>query len=137
MFDEADRREESGDLDAVNEWEARIWLDGPTRRDGSVGGDIRATFLEMNGRILRAEPAGDERTIDGPTAWDRLGELTMPVAAIVGRHDLPLLVERTAVIASSVPDGAHVVLPDTAHLPQLDDPDAFHSALAAFLPSMV
>ena len=135
LFEEAERLEEAGDLDAVNAIEARIWLDGPSRPEGAVGGHARNLFLAMNGRALRSEPAGDELAA-GPMAWDRLGELTMPVHALVGEHDVAHLIERMRVVADRVQYGTFTMIANTAHVPQLDEPDALLASLRDVLTQM-
>ncbi|MFP3803257.1 alpha/beta hydrolase, partial [Paraburkholderia sp. SIMBA_027] len=50
---EADR-----DIDRLNALKARLFLDGPLAAEGRVGGEVRVLFLDMNGRVLRAAPAG-------------------------------------------------------------------------------
>jgi hypothetical protein len=58
---QAEAAEQAADFDALDDLEARLWLDGPTAPEGRVGGDLRALFLEMNGRALRAAHPGDPR----------------------------------------------------------------------------
>lgn len=114
-----DAAEAAGDVDAMNEVDACIWLDGPTRPPGTVGGAIRELFLDMNRIALAATETGERRE---PAQWHRLGELTMPVVAIVGEHDLADFGVTTPLLADLVPNGRCVRLSDTAHLPQLDCP---------------
>jgi len=136
MFEAVDRLEAAGDLDAVNAIEARIWLDGPSRPEGAVGGHARDLFLAMNGRALRAEPTGDELASDDPTAWDRLGALTMPVHAVVGEHDLPHVIERMRFVADRVQRATFTMIANAAHAPQLDEPNALLATLHDVLTSM-
>ena len=49
-----------GDIDEVARLEAWMWLDGPSAREGRVGGLARELFLDMNGRALRAEDPGEQ-----------------------------------------------------------------------------
>lgn len=132
LLDEIDRLESVGAVDDVNELEARLWLDGPSRTAGAVGGVARALFLEMNGRALRAPPTGE---VDGaqPDAWSRSDELEMPVLCLAGRHDLPHFGKRMEAMARRVADGTFRQLPNSAHLPQLDDPEGFSDIVDEFL----
>lgn len=130
---EIDRLETLGDLDAVNELEAQLWLDGPTRKPGSIGGSVRELFLAMNGVALRSLPTGEVSERAGPPAWERLGELDMPALVLAGVHDLPHIRARMETAASMIRDSRFVALSGSAHLPQLDDPDAFAAIVEAFL----
>ncbi len=133
ISDRSDEVEAAGDLDAVNRFEAHIWLDGPFREEGTVGDPARALFLDMNGRALAAPDPGPWVEPDGPSAWDRLGEIAVPVLSLVGRHDFPYQIARSRAVATRIPGARHVELPDSAHLPQLDDPGRFTAAVADFL----
>jgi pimeloyl-ACP methyl ester carboxylesterase len=124
--------EAAGDLDAVNLAEAHLWLDGPSSARGRVSGSARDLFLDMNGTALRAAPPGDHRDASPPAA-DRLGELTMPVHVLVGDLDLELIGERARRIADTIPSATLTVMAGVAHLPQLEQPSAFLTALRAVL----
>lgn len=112
----------AGDLDEANSLEAHLWLDGPGEPEGRVGGATRELFLQMNGAALRAAPVGEE-TAPGE-AWNRLGELRLPVHLLCGERDVPGVVERCEAIAARVPGAGLRMLPGSAHLPPLDAPAA-------------
>ena len=87
----------------------------------------------MNGRALRAAPTGEVDS-DGETpAWQRLAELDVPVLAVVGAHDLPHIRERTVGLDARIDGARTVVLAESAHVPQLDDPAALSELLAEIL----
>lgn len=126
-----DVAEEAGDLDTVNQLEAWLWLDGPTAREHRVSGPVRELFLDMNGRALRAEPAGDE--VDRPSAWDRLGEIGVPTLVLIGDLDLEDAADTSEGLAEHIPDAQLEWLEDTAHLPQLEGHPRCLRAIADFL----
>lgn len=133
MADRIDELEAAGDTEAQNAAEARLWLDGPTRPEGTVGGAARELFLDMNRRALTAVDPGPEYEPDDGGAWSHLPEISAPTLSVVGLHDLPHLIERSRQIADLVADGTLVTLAESAHLPQLDDPDTFNSLVSEFL----
>ena len=130
---EIDRLEAAGDLDAVNQLEADLWLDGPSREPGTVGGAARKLFLAMNGQALRAQPTGETEAPETATAWERLAGLAMPVAVLVGSHDLPHIRRRMELVVDRIPAAELTVLDRSAHLPQLDDPTTLTQVLSRFL----
>jgi pimeloyl-ACP methyl ester carboxylesterase len=134
--EEIELLEEAAELDAVNELEARMWLDGPSRRHGHVSGRARELFLDMNGRVLRAAPTGEVEGDAETPAWQRLAELDVPVLAVVGAHDLLHIRERTIGLGALINGARTVVLAGSAHVPQLDDPAALSALLAEFLGSI-
>jgi pimeloyl-ACP methyl ester carboxylesterase len=118
LLDEATAR---GDSDEVNRLETWLWLDGPAQPEGRVGGATRALVLEMNATALgndQPEHAGKS----GVDAWQRLGEVHLPVAVACGDLDAPFLVERCAELARRLPNGTHHMLEGAAHLCELEQP---------------
>jgi pimeloyl-ACP methyl ester carboxylesterase len=123
--------DEAGDLDTVNRLEAWFWLDGPTAREHRVEGPARDLFLEMNGRALAAEPAGEE--VDRPSAWDRLGEISVPTLVLYGDLDEEDGRPINEAMAERIPDARFELLLETAHLPQLEAHPRFLDAVTDFL----
>src|SRR5262249_7827452 len=105
LFDHLDELESAGDVEAVNDLEARIWLDGPSRRGGAVGGGARRLSRAMNGAALAAPSPGEEAVAAGNPAWARLAQIAVPVLVVVGTHDLPHVVERSGQVAGAVRHG--------------------------------
>jgi pimeloyl-ACP methyl ester carboxylesterase len=141
--DEAERRplleleaaieaaEAADDLDSVNELEARLWLDGPTAPPGRVTGAVRELFLAMNGAALRAGDVGESRWC--ADSWDQLERIAAPTLVVVGELDLPHIVERSRRISELVRGAHFLALHGRAHLPALEDPRAFVTAVFPFL----
>lgn len=128
LIEEAEAR---GDVDRINALEAHLWLDGPQCPEGRVGGAVRALFLEMNGVALRAPSPGTVR--EPPPAMPRLGELRVPTRVLRGDLDVPHLQERCALLARTIPGADLCMLPDCAHLPNLEQPHAFQSRVRELL----
>jgi pimeloyl-ACP methyl ester carboxylesterase len=126
--------EARGDIDAVNELEAQIWLDGPEAAPGRVGGALRELFLSMNGIALRAVSPGE--AVAAPSAWERLHELRVPTLVIWGPLDFATLQERMRQVVAQVPGARGEVIASTAHLPNLEQPDRFNALLRGFLSAL-
>lgn len=120
-----------GDLDAKNELQAQLWLDGPLSPPGRVGGEARSLFLSMNGTALRAPHPGV--AVEEPSAWGRLESIQTPTAVLWGDLDLPHLQDRCRLLAQRIPAAQGTVLPGVAHLPSLEAPQQFNAALARCL----
>jgi pimeloyl-ACP methyl ester carboxylesterase len=134
LDEEWEAAEERGDLEAVNGFEARVWLDGPTAPEGRVQGAARDLFLEMNGRALAADDPGDEAGDAG--AWDRFGEISVPTLVLVGEHDVRYIRENSARAAQTVPGARLVQLPGVAHLPHLEGDQQTLSEITTFVSSV-
>ncbi len=129
---EIERLESEGQLDAANDLEAQLWLDGPSRPAGFVGGAARRLFLDMNGIALRSLPIGDELEASHRPAWSRLEEIEVPTLTMAGLHDIPDITGHMVTAAQRIPGASFVELADAAHLPQLEDPVGFAEIVASF-----
>jgi len=112
----------AGDVEACNELEIRLWLDGPAGPAGRVSGAPRELALEMNRIVI----ANGESELDGDSGLDtagRLAEVAVPAIVACGELDVSLKLERSAELGGSLPDAVFVRLPGRAHLPYLEDAD--------------
>lgn len=123
--------EEADDLDAVNRYEAHLWLDGPAQPEGRVGGEARTLFLDMNGFALAVPDPGDTR--EPPSALERLGELSVPTLVAWGDLDLEQVKRRSAQVAREVPGAESHVFESTAHMPYLERPGEVAERVIAFM----
>lgn len=113
--------EDRGDMDALNEAEARYWLDGVYGDAGRVAGPARELFLDMNGRALRAGDVGEQA--ERAPAWPRLDALDVPVTWVEGTLDEPGARTLAEQARELVADLRLEVVEGVAHLPTLERPD--------------
>ena len=141
-MDERDRENEailaSGDADAANEAELRLWLDGVGRPAGTaVDPGVRERVREMNAPLIAATIAdtGAQQSVNrlAPPAIERLGEITAPTLAIVGAHDMPDMLTNADAIVARVPGARKVIMPGVAHLPPMEAPEEFNRLVLDFL----
>lgn len=127
---------EAGDLDRAAELEVELWVVGPERSPEEVDPTIRAWVERMDREALAREVRGDRRadatTLD-PPAVERLEALSVPTLAVVGEFDLPHVHDAVARLVAALPEASRVVVEDAAHLPSLERPEPFESALRSFL----
>lgn len=100
---------------------AHLWLDGPTADEGRVSGPARDLFAAMNARILdiaAPDKAGDA----GLDTWTSLHTITAPTIVTWGALDIPADLPFYEETVRRLGQGAGRVLPDTAHLPGLEQP---------------
>lgn len=133
---EIEAAEEQGDLERVNELEVRLWVVGQHRGADEVDPAVRSLVLEMNRIALDAsQGAGEHLSLD-PPAVARLGEIRVPTLVIYGDLDLPQIIERARFLADGIPGAKLVVLTGTAHLPNMERPEAFNQIVLSFLESV-
>lgn len=137
QFPDLVRAYKSGDLDRAAQLEAEIWIVGFGRTLSEVDPKVFDLVVEMDRAALANETRRDELTIplDPPRAG-RMGELSVPTLVIVGEHDLPDIRASADHLAANLSHHEAVVIPDSAHLPNMERPEVFDRTLAGFLASM-
>jgi 3-oxoadipate enol-lactonase len=87
-------------------------------------------------RIVATDPAAYQALglalKHAPDVRERLAAIACPTTAIVGALDTEFM-EASPRMAAAIPGARHVVLPEAAHQPQLEAPEAFVAAIAAHL----
>jgi 3-oxoadipate enol-lactonase len=123
---------ERGDKALAAELTTRIWVDGQGRTPAMVNANFRARALGM---ISATYELPDRQAVPWlePSAACRLGELSMPTLVILGEHDIPNMHQVTHLIAESAPNARRIILKDTAHLPNMEQPQAFNQTVLDFL----
>ena len=97
----------------------------------------RPGYAEFNDRKFRATApaayAGLLRAMfDATDRLDSLRSLSMPTLVITGEQDRPI-VKPSMAMAEAIAGAELAVIPDAGHSPQFENPDAWWSALSAFL----
>lgn len=138
LFTQVDEAAEAGDFDLANEREVHIWVDGPHRDPATVDPRVRERVREMN---LRGFLEGDawkqtQRQKLDPPASGRLGKIRVPTLVVVGDQDVSDIQATADLLASGIPGARKVVIPNTAHVPNMEQPEAFNRIVLDFLASV-
>lgn len=133
LWTEVDAAEEAKDMNALNEAAARIWLDGPRRSRGFVGGALRELFFDMNARSLLSDFKSAPIDDLDPPAIGRLHEITAQTLVIVGDEDVPNVFDVVELLMDSIKGARKAVICDAAHLPNLEHPEEFNRIVLDFL----
>ena len=120
----------AGEFDVVVESFQRCWTDGPYRAPEDVDPEIREKVRSMARNGL--EHAMEGRMID-PPAIDRLGELELPMLVVVGELDMPGIREIADMVVAANPNAELVVVPDVAHMVNMEAPERFNELLLEYL----
>jgi 3-oxoadipate enol-lactonase len=134
--------------DALKQWEERIRIAETKGMAGLVDSTLERWFTEpfrkknppelqrIRSLIERTPVAGYVgcgRAIMGLNTTARLKSIKLPVLAITGEQDLAA--PGTRYIGENVPGAKLVVIPQAAHIANLEQPEAFNRALREFLSS--
>ncbi|KAA0969561.1 alpha/beta fold hydrolase [Aureimonas fodinaquatilis] len=77
--------------------------------------------------------AGCAKALKGLDYLRHLGGLRAPVLYLVGAEDTGAPRQAMAQMADVTPNGRLIVLPDLAHVPNMEDPQAFNAAIQGWL----
>lgn len=122
---------EAGDLERLAELEAEIWVVGRGRKRSDVDAAVFDLVKEMDLAALKTEKRRDERR--KAPQLGALPHVDIPSLVVVGEHDLPQLVESAEHLEEAFDHAQRVVIENAAHLPSLEQPEAFNRAFFAFL----
>lgn len=92
----------------------------------------RAAFLRTDVAVFRAAC----EALAGLDLRARLGEVRVPALVLVGEHDEATPPAMSRELAAGLADARLVVLPDCAHVPQLQAPELFAREVLDFLSGM-
>ncbi len=131
---------EAGDLALVSELQTRLWVDGPQRQPEQVAAAFRQQAAEMNRAVVDRQTwqVADIQPLNplDPPAAQRLDAIRQPVLIVAGALDNSEILRAADVMAQGFADQRKVILPDCAHLPNMEQPQAFNTALLDFLDSL-
>lgn len=106
------------------------WFTEPFRKS-------RPDMMKKVGDMIRATPAvgyaGCCHAIPKINLTDRLGAIKCPVQIIVGEQDVGTPVAMSEAIHKAIPGSELVIVPSASHLSNLEQPEAFNTALSRFL----
>jgi pimeloyl-ACP methyl ester carboxylesterase len=99
---------------------------------------MRKLLSEMNRLALANEvkQLGKRLPNTQAPAFDRLGDLDIPVLVIVGAHDTPYILAAADYMIEKIPSARKVIIADAAHLPNMDHPQEFQIIVKDFLGSL-
>ena len=106
------RAHAAGDVDAFATVLLRAW--------GAAG--TTPTVLEQARSASRAAIAIGDLELEDPPVFDRLGEITVPAALMVGDADYPPLVKYNRESAPRIPGCEFLLVPGMDHYPSLREP---------------
>jgi len=131
---------EQGDLALASELQNRLWIDGAFRQPTQVDPKVRQRAAEMNRIALAngtwhqadAQPANPLE----PPAAQRLAEIRVPTLIIAGELDHPEILRAANVMAAAIPGARRVIIPNCAHLPNMEQPAEFNRVVVDFLQNL-
>ncbi|HEU5011037.1 MAG TPA: alpha/beta fold hydrolase [Roseiflexaceae bacterium] len=126
----------AGDRARAVELELRLWVDGRGRTPEQVDRQVRELVRAMNtGNFANEKEHAESQHLD-PPASARLGEIHVPTLIVYGDLDVPDVLESADMLVNGIAGAQKVVMPGTAHLPSLEQPDVFNRVVMGFLDAL-
>lgn len=125
---------QASDLEQASELQLRIWVDGMYREPNQVNPHVRKQAKAMNALALQGGGWMNEEVqpLD-PPAVKRLDEIQVPTLVIAGALDHPETLRGAAVMAAEIEGAKQMILPDTAHMLNMEQPEAFNEVVLDFV----
>lgn len=135
LFSQVKEAREAGDFATANEIEVHIWVDGPQRKPEAVTPGVRARVREMNLQTFSRREENEQAQPQElePPASERLGEIQAPTLVMIGDQDVSSVQAIAERLATDIPGARKVVMPNTAHMPNMEQPEAFNQIVFDFL----
>ncbi len=128
---------QKGDVERTSDLQIRIWVDGPFREPEQVNSSVRQRAAEMNHIPVKQGTffTADVQPIKplNPPASTRLKEIGVPMLIIAGALDDPEILRAADIMASEIKGAQKVILPNSAHLLNMENPQMFNQAVLSFL----
>ncbi|MEO8611479.1 MAG: alpha/beta fold hydrolase [Chloroflexota bacterium] len=127
---------QKGDIALTSELQIRIWVDGMYRQPEQVDPQVRAQAAAMN--IIPVQNntfAADAQPLNplNPPAVGRLDAIHVPTLVIAGALDHPEILRAADVMQQGIQGAKKVVIPEAAHVPNMEQPGLFNAAVLDFL----
>jgi pimeloyl-ACP methyl ester carboxylesterase len=123
---------ERDDYDQETELKLQLWVDGRSRTPDQIDPQVRERAREM----LLGRPAmqGEGQQLE-PAAIGRLSEIDVPALIIIGDRDEANIATIADLLAANIRGARKIIIPDTAHLPNMEKPEQFNRVVLEFLRS--
>jgi 3-oxoadipate enol-lactonase len=133
LDEEMEAAYEAGDMARIAETGMKIFIDGTGRSPEQVNPTMRKKVYDMYMIALGHEKQmGKDVPLAVPAA-QRLAELKLPVLIVMGDLDEDYIHRAAAFMEANIPGAVKIVMPGTAHLPNMEFPDEFNMHVQAFL----
>ena len=133
IFERIEALWEAKGWDALVDLETHVWVDGPLAPEGRAPAAVRDRVRRMIYAIETRNEAEPTVLQASRAAADRLGEVACPTLVVIGAFDTSGTRASADLLTNGVEGAERVDFPDSAHVPSLEHPERFNTALRSFL----
>ena len=133
IFTEYERLEAQKEHDALTDFEAHVWGDGPGQPEGRAAAPVRERLREMIANNYRTHHEELQPRVLAPPAVGRLSEVRVPTLVIWGDLDFSDVMAAMKTLAEGISGALHVIFPGAAHMVNMEQPERFNAVVLEFL----
>jgi 3-oxoadipate enol-lactonase len=123
-----------GNIPQAIELFLNMWADGPNRTSEQISTDVRQRIREMVTHSISKNILGQGIPPDlEPPAVGRLSEIHAPTMILLGDQDFPDIIDTGRLLNKGIAGSEVVILPDVAHILNMEAPEEFHRLVHQFL----
>lgn len=123
----------SGDMDRLVEVFIEAWTDGPYRSADEVDPGVREQIRRMATRGFALGARFSRPRGTDPPAREQLDRIEAPTLVVVGSLDMDIIHVICDGVVADVPNVSRVVVEDTAHMVNMEEPEVFNALVTEFL----
>ncbi len=128
---------QQNDWQRASELQIQLWVDGMFRKPEQVDPLVRQRAAEMNRTpvVNQTYMKVDMQPLQplDPPAAGRLKGVKVPTMVIAGALDHPEILRAADFMVQEIPSAKILILPSSAHVPNMEQPGAFNQAVFDFL----
>jgi 3-oxoadipate enol-lactonase len=135
LFEQIDAHENAGEFAEAAAMEAKIWGVGPRRPLEQGNRAVYDYIYRIDyDHYINLREKGDPQP--SPSAYEHLGQLSLPTLVICGEEDETPTMAMSRYMGATIPNAHLHMMPNAAHLPNMEHPDEFNRVLSAFLDTL-
>ncbi len=129
---------EKRDAEALAELDVEMWVDGPGqkigRADNNVRQKVQAMTLDHYQDYFAAFAEKEPTSLPlKPPAAEQLASITVPTLIVAGNLDFSYVAASAERMTRDIPNAKHIIIPDTAHMVNMEKPEEFNQVVLEFL----
>jgi 3-oxoadipate enol-lactonase len=133
LFAEMERLEETGDPEAVADFDLRLWVDGPGQPPERVTAALRAAVRKMSLGVADLTRVHGRPVPLRPAAAERLADLPMPILALAGELDVSDVWATAQHLQEACPRARAELVPGVAHMIAMEVPELVADRISALV----
>lgn len=123
---------DEGKIEETAQYNYMTWIQR-NRSPEHMNPDVKQLIMDMQSTILtKAEPDDSSEEIESEDNISQLNIIEIPVLIVNGQCDVPDFLEIAEVMIKEIPNVKNIIIPETAHLANLESPELFLKIISEF-----